>query len=86
MRFSRGPGAEKGCQISTVPAGSHRLYDEKPGIQAIATTGPDLPPEPGIHATCSPGRFMPWSATATAAVSSSSGSLMPPIRPAPRLS
>src|SRR6202167_5987138 len=22
-------------------------YDEKPGIQAIATTGPDLPPEPG---------------------------------------
>ena len=26
-------------------------YDEKPGIQAIATTGPDLPPEPGLHAT-----------------------------------
>jgi len=26
-------------------------YDEKPGIQAIATTSPDLPPEPGIHAT-----------------------------------
>lgn len=25
-------------------------YDEKPGIQAIATTGPDLPPEPGAHA------------------------------------
>jgi transposase len=25
-------------------------YDEKPGIQAIATTGPDLPPEPGLHA------------------------------------
>jgi len=25
--------------------------DEKPGIQAIATTTPDLPPEPGIHAT-----------------------------------
>jgi transposase len=24
--------------------------DEKPGIQAIATTGPDLPPEPGVHA------------------------------------
>jgi hypothetical protein len=23
-------------------------YDEKPGIQAIATTGPDLPPEPGV--------------------------------------
>jgi transposase len=26
-------------------------YDEKPGIQAIATTSPDLPPEPGKHAT-----------------------------------
>ena len=26
-------------------------YDEKPGIQAIATTSPDLPPKPGIHAT-----------------------------------
>ncbi len=25
-------------------------YDEKPGIQAIATTAPDLPPEPGKHA------------------------------------
>jgi transposase len=26
-------------------------YDEKPGIQAIETTAPDLPPEPGKHAT-----------------------------------
>jgi hypothetical protein len=26
-------------------------YDEKPGIQAIATTAPDLPPEPGVHET-----------------------------------
>jgi transposase len=26
-------------------------YDEKPGIQALATTAPDLPPEPGEHAT-----------------------------------
>jgi transposase len=26
-------------------------YDEKPGIQAIAATAPDLPPEPGAHAT-----------------------------------
>src|SRR5713101_5930427 len=25
-------------------------YDEKPGIQAIANTAPDLPPEPGKHA------------------------------------
>ena len=26
-------------------------YDEKPGIQAIATTGPDLPPKPSVYAT-----------------------------------
>jgi hypothetical protein len=26
-------------------------YDEKPGIQAIATTAPDLPLKPGVHAT-----------------------------------
>jgi transposase len=26
-------------------------YDEKPGIQAIATTAPDLPPKPGVHVT-----------------------------------
>jgi hypothetical protein len=26
-------------------------YDEKPGIQAIATTAPDLAPEPGLNAT-----------------------------------
>jgi transposase len=26
-------------------------YDEKPGIQAIASTAPDLPPKPGKHAT-----------------------------------
>jgi len=26
-------------------------YDEKPGIQAIATTAPDLPPVPRVHAT-----------------------------------
>jgi transposase len=25
-------------------------YDEKPGIQAIANTAPDLPPDPGAHA------------------------------------
>jgi len=24
-------------------------YDEKPGIQALATTAPDLPPEPGVY-------------------------------------
>src|SRR5260370_32259427 len=26
-------------------------YDEKPGIQALATTAPDLPPVPGTSAT-----------------------------------
>ena len=26
-------------------------YDEKPGIQAIGNTAPDLPPKPGVHAT-----------------------------------
>src|SRR5207253_1785895 len=26
-------------------------YDEKPGIQAVATTAPDLPPQPGVHPT-----------------------------------
>ena len=26
-------------------------YDQKPGIQAIATTAPDLAPEPGVHPT-----------------------------------
>jgi hypothetical protein len=26
-------------------------YDEKPRIQAVATTAPDLPPRPGKHAT-----------------------------------
>jgi hypothetical protein len=28
-------------------------YDEKPGIQAIGTTAPDLPPVPGTHPTIS---------------------------------
>jgi transposase len=28
-------------------------YDEKPGIQAIANTSPDLPPQPGVHASFS---------------------------------
>jgi len=28
-------------------------YDEKPGIQAIASTSPDLPPQPGVHASFS---------------------------------
>jgi hypothetical protein len=29
----------------------HRSYDEKPGIQAIGNTAPDLPPVPGEHPT-----------------------------------
>jgi transposase len=45
--------------LKKAPAGSKRRgrqvaivsYDEKPGIQAIATTAPDLPPVPGVHAT-----------------------------------
>ena len=28
-------------------------YDEKPGVQAIGTTAPDLPPKPGVHAAFS---------------------------------
>lgn len=28
-------------------------YDEKPGMQALSTTAPDLPPEPGEHPTVS---------------------------------
>jgi hypothetical protein len=27
------------------------ISHEKPGIQAIANTAPDLPPKPGVHAT-----------------------------------
>ncbi|MGY4498029.1 hypothetical protein ACVWYH_001960 [Bradyrhizobium sp. GM24.11] len=29
--------------------------DEKPGLQAIATTTPDLPPKPGVHAAFAQG-------------------------------
>ena len=36
------PGAERPVAVLS--------YDEKPGIQAIATTAPDLPPQPGKHA------------------------------------
>jgi transposase len=45
--------------LKKVPAKSKRRgkpvaivsYDEKPGIQAIATTAPDLPPDAGVHPT-----------------------------------
>jgi transposase len=44
---------ESAAKAKTKPSDSVAIvsYDEKPGIQAIATTAPDLPPEPGIHAT-----------------------------------
>ena len=37
----------------TEPAVAIVSYDEKPGIQAIGTTAPDLPPVPGTHPTIS---------------------------------
>jgi len=44
---------ESAAKAKTKPSDSVAIvsYDEKPGIQAIATTAPDLPPEPGVHAT-----------------------------------
>ena len=53
MRLSRGPNPEKGrrqSKKSTKPV-AIVSYDEKPGIQAIATTAPDLPPAPSVHPT-----------------------------------
>jgi len=43
---------ESAAQSKTEPSDAVAIvsYDEKPGIQAIATTAPDLPPEPGVHA------------------------------------
>ncbi len=41
--------------LRQIPAADHPTavlsYDEKPGIQAIASTAPDLPPKPGGHVT-----------------------------------
>ena len=53
VRLSRGPGPEKSRRQAEQAgeAGGDVSYDEKPGIQAIATTAPDLPPVPGVHAT-----------------------------------
>jgi len=44
---------ESAAQSKTEPSDAVAIvsYDEKPGIQAIATTAPDLPPEPGVHPT-----------------------------------
>jgi transposase/NADH:ubiquinone oxidoreductase subunit len=40
--------------LSSPPPGTPRIVtvsvDEKPGVQALATTSPDLPPVPGVHA------------------------------------
>jgi transposase len=46
MRRAAG-GGDNQCEIPVVS------YDEKPGIQAIGTTAPDLPPVPGTHPTIS---------------------------------
>ena len=55
VRLSPGENLEEGGGPSRRRKSSDAVavvsYDEKPGIQAIATTAPDLPPEPGVHAT-----------------------------------
>src|SRR5215467_13261936 len=44
---------ETAAALKTQPSDAVAIisYDEKPGIQAIANTAPDLPPQPGAHAT-----------------------------------
>src|SRR6266516_6860431 len=49
LKKAAAPAAKKNEQPSE--AVTVISYDEKPGIQAIATTAPDLPPEPGVHPT-----------------------------------
>src|SRR6186997_1894466 len=53
VRLSRGPGLKRAAAKSrkAIKRVAIVSYDEKPGIQAIATTAPDLPPKPGVHAT-----------------------------------
>ena len=48
VRLSRGRGLarERRCPSNVAIIS----YDEKPGIQAIGSTAPDLPPQPGSHA------------------------------------
>ncbi|TYL84587.1 IS630 family transposase [Bradyrhizobium cytisi] len=48
-RHAREHGPEAGHECLARPV-AIASYDEKPGIQAIATTAPDLPPVPGGHA------------------------------------
>src|SRR5437016_8735400 len=53
VRLSHGEAAEEGRSPSRKKPGDLVAiisYDEKPGIQAIATTAPDLS-QPGVHAT-----------------------------------
>jgi hypothetical protein len=54
VRLSQSETAQEGCgavEAQAKRAVGDRLLRRKPGIQAIATTSPDLPPEPGVHAT-----------------------------------
>ena len=44
------PGPDRGATDKTEPNVAFVSYDEKPGIQAIANTAPDLPPVAGKHA------------------------------------
>ena len=44
------PKAEAAVVAQTAPNVAFVCYDEKPGIQAIANTAPDLPPVAGKHA------------------------------------
>jgi transposase len=45
LKKAQAAGKTRGKPVAIVSC------DEKPGIQAIATTAPDLPPKPGVHAT-----------------------------------
>ena len=49
MKLIKEPAAAANEELSDAVA--IVSYDEKPGIQAIATTAPDLTPEPGKHPT-----------------------------------
>lgn len=53
MCLSRGPDSEESRRqvAQSHQASGDRFLRRKPGIQAIATTAPDLPPKPGVHAT-----------------------------------
>jgi transposase len=44
------PGLDPGAMDQTEPTVAFVSYDEKPGIQAISNTAPDLPPVAGEHA------------------------------------